>query len=182
LGKVGYWFGKSKPHSESTKQKISEANKGQKRPPRIFTLEQRAKLSKTKLGHTVSAATRRKLSASIKRIAKHGKDHHRWAKSPVHPKRLLYNGQSFRSSYEVRFAKALDARRIAWKYEPRRFNLGAFTYTPDFYLPRDKAYWEIKGWYDPQSKRKVELFREQNPGIPLVLANKSILEMMEASQ
>jgi len=73
----------------------------------------------------------------------------------------------------------LDALGVPWRYEPKRFDLGEFTYTPDFYLPDDGAYWEVKGWYTPNSRVKIEAFRLQHPEVPLVLFGKSCVELIE---
>lgn len=92
-----------------------------------------------------------------------------------------YNGIMFRSRWEVRFAKVLDALGKKWTYEPRRFLLGDCSYTPDFYLEEDDAFFEVKGWFDPKSKMKVGRFREMYPEHPLVLVNKQVLHQFERS-
>lgn len=92
-----------------------------------------------------------------------------------------YAGITFRSTWEVRFAKALDALGKKWTYEPKRFPLGGCSYTPDFYLEEDDAFFEVKGWFDPKSQMKVSRFRDQYPEFPLVLVNKQILHQFERS-
>jgi hypothetical protein len=84
-----------------------------------------------------------------------------------------------RSSYEVRTAKALDALEIKWEYEPRRFWFGTFTYTPDFFLPDDGVYWEVKGWFHHHGKAKVEAFRAKYPEVPLVVFTLPCIEILE---
>ncbi len=37
------------------------------------------------------------------------------------------------------------------------------TYTPDFYLPEQDTFYEIKGWMDQASAEKIALFRTQYP-------------------
>ena len=57
-----------------------------------------------------------------------------------------YRGINFRSSWEVAFAKWLDSIKEPWQYEPVRFILkGVGSYTPDFYLPKQLMYVEVKG-------------------------------------
>jgi hypothetical protein len=68
---------------------------------------------------------------------------------------------------------------IAWQYEPRRFHLKTCTYLPDFYLPTEGVYWELKGWFNDRSKTAITEFRELYPEIPLVLANGDVLLMLE---
>lgn len=92
-----------------------------------------------------------------------------------------YNGITFRSSYEVRVAKALDALGIRWVYEPKRFDLGPFRYCPDFYLPDGNCYWEVKGWFSPTAQSKVSAFRAQHPETPLIVVMKDAIESLEAS-
>jgi len=90
-----------------------------------------------------------------------------------------YNDRAFRSSWEVRAARAMDALGIRWEYEARRFDLGSQTYCPDFYLPDDGAYWEVKGYYGPKSQKTITLFRAQHPEIPLVLLTEQPLLLLE---
>jgi hypothetical protein len=96
----------------------------------------------------------------------------RWGKAPKPGKRAWYVRRDgsrvwMRSTYEVRLARCLDARRIAWEYEPRRFTLADCTYLPDFYLPAVNEYWEVKGWLDPRSRDKIEQFRRLYPDVTL---------------
>jgi len=58
---------------------------------------------------------------------------------------VIYNEVSFRSSWEVSFAKYLDSHNIPWVYEPKRIPLNnGHSYLPDFYLPDLDLYIEIK--------------------------------------
>jgi len=77
-------------------------------------------------------------------------------------KKFKYNGNSYRSSWEVDFAKRLDFMNIEFMYEHKIFdlqykNIQKF-YIPDFYLPEYDMYVEIKGYMDDESKLKIELF------------------------
>lgn len=56
----------------------------------------------------------------------------------------LYKGYRFRSRLEARWAAFLDELSIAYQYEPEGFNLGGVWYLPDFYLPAQESYLEIK--------------------------------------
>ena len=65
-----------------------------------------------------------------------------------------YRGVWFRSSWEISFAKFLDAAEILWLYEPKRFHLkDGKHYSPDFYLPTTETYIEIKGIWWPHAVR-----------------------------
>lgn len=57
-----------------------------------------------------------------------------------------YRGYHFRSRLEARWAVFFDALRIPWQYEVEGFDLGAAGwYLPDFWLPQQRYYVEIKG-------------------------------------
>lgn len=56
-----------------------------------------------------------------------------------------YKGYLFRSRLEARWAVCLDALDIPWRYELEGFELGAYRYLPDFYLPGMALWVEIKG-------------------------------------
>jgi hypothetical protein len=58
----------------------------------------------------------------------------------------VYKGKLMRSLFEVEFAKKLDARAIAWEYEPER--IGGGRYLIDFYLPELKCWVEVKGRFE----------------------------------
>src|SRR3990167_2251521 len=128
----------------------------------------------------LSDATKAKMRAS-----KIGKP-----KSPEHAAKILgsmwhgpkprYGGVQFRSSYEVRFAKIMDAHGIVWQYEPKRFYLGTCSYLPDFYLPVLGVFVEVKGYFSEDSQRKIALFRSLHPEHPLVVVMKRTLVTMEA--
>lgn len=171
-----------KTHSTDTRRRMSQMMMG-RRPSAESVAKMAASKIGTRLGprHPHSAATRAKISAATKLKTPRGRNHPRWGKSSPHIRRAEYNGCLFRSSYEVRFAKALDRRGMAWEYEQRRFDLGECTYMPDFFIPSTGAFWEIKGWFTDVSKNKVRLFRERYPDIPLIVATNDVVKMMERS-
>lgn len=73
----------------------------------------------------------------------------------------LYEGVEsirMRSKSEVLFAQYLDSIKMAWWYEPERFDLGWSTYTPDFYLPELDHWIEVKGQWTEVSLRKFADF------------------------
>ena len=194
---------RGKKHSAETLAKMSATRKG-----RAVSAETRAKMSAAALGRKQSDAARARISAaktgkpgrklsdeeriaiSLRRRGTEwseeqrakcsGRASHLWGKPPKHKARAIYRGQSFRSSWEVRVAKRLDEFGIRWEYEAHRFDLGECTYLPDFYLPDQGVFWEVKGWLDARSQRKTLLFREQHPETPLVLVTKSVLQLMRA--
>lgn len=58
----------------------------------------------------------------------------------------IYNGYKFRSRLEARWAVFFDECGIEYQYEPEGFDLGdGYYYLPDFYLPEQDIWIEIKG-------------------------------------
>jgi hypothetical protein len=76
-------------------------------------------------------------------------------------KRIEHRGTRFRSSWEVSFAKILDAQGIKWVYEPCNFKYifeGSHRrYTPDFWIPDWNSYVEIhpEKFMDAQMGAKI---------------------------
>ena len=79
-----------------------------------------------------------------------------------HPtwKKIRYKSIWMRSTWEMIYAKYLDHKGIKWLYEPKTFDLGNTTYTPDFYLHESDTYIEIKGWWRPEAIEKFNLFKK----------------------
>lgn len=64
----------------------------------------------------------------------------------IKPIETIYNGYRFRSRLEARWAVFFDAIGFDYEYEPEGFNLGNNCfYLPDFYLPENDSWVEIKG-------------------------------------
>jgi hypothetical protein len=56
-----------------------------------------------------------------------------------------YKGYRFRSRLEARWAICFDELGVKWEYEPQGFDLGeAGWYLPDFWLPAQQCWIEIK--------------------------------------
>lgn len=55
-----------------------------------------------------------------------------------------YKGKLFRSNLESRWAEFFDEESIDWCYEKYTFDLEGAFYTPDFYLPTQKVFVEVK--------------------------------------
>jgi hypothetical protein len=54
-------------------------------------------------------------------------------------------GVTFRSSLEANYARLLNFWEKKWKYEPKSFSTPMGNYTPDFYLPEEDFYVELRG-------------------------------------
>ena len=176
---VRHWLGKKRgPQTEATKAKIAQALVGRPKPdgfgeavaeklrgvprPAHVVAKMRATMQRPEMRERMAAHTRGKPTRHLR--------------NPVD-----YNGVRMKSTYEVRVARALDTLGVPWQYEPARFDCGGFSYAPDFYLPEDCVFWEVKGWYGPSSRRAVEAFRHQHDQFPLVLMGLSAIKMLEAS-
>lgn len=70
----------------------------------------------------------------------------------------IYNNYRFRSRLEARWAVFFDALHIEYRYEPEGFDLEKTgRYLPDFWLPKQKCWIEIKGTRpDDRERDKAE--------------------------
>lgn len=85
--------------------------------------------------------------------------------------------EGYRSGLEVRACKELDARGIAYAYEPFRIPYAVPSrpahYTPDFVLVGNGIVVETKGRWVAEDRKKAKLIREQYPDLDfrLVFSN-----------
>ncbi len=108
-----------------------------------------------------------------------GKDNFMFSKPDIvrnNSNRELYKDTYFRSGWEVKYAKWLDSKNIKWEYEKDTFKLKDTTYTPDFYLPEQNIYVEIKGFMHAEAYFKIEEFILNNPNINYMLMTRKDLE------
>ncbi len=100
-----------------------------------------------------------------------------WHTSLAKRMHYQYNGESFHGSWEVAYAKFLDSVGTPWHRNTTKFSyeFGGKTrrYTPDFYLPIEDVYVEIKGYKTEKDAAKWEQFPET-----LVVLMKEELEDM----
>lgn len=177
--------------SAETRAKMSVSHKGRKNTPEHNANIAKARTGVKRLPSTVEkmrkAATGKSMpewfKEELRKRFKNPETNPAFGKTPAHAgprgRWIEYRGIKFRSSYEVRFAKAMDARGWTWIYEPKRFNLGTCTYLPDFFVDKLKSYVEVKGWMDPQSKKRINLFREMHPKLPLIVATDLLIRAFE---
>lgn len=101
----------------------------------------------------------------------------------AHGKRVQFNGQFFRSTYESRFAKLMLESGCEYQYEPKWFVLtSGKAYCPDFYLPSLNLYVETKGWWRDDAKEKFGAFLREYTSTRCALVTKRELEMLERKE
>ena len=59
-------------------------------------------------------------------------------------KKTRYDDVVFRSKLEAQWAVFMNSLKVNWEYEPKQYDLGAVKYTPDFWLPDNNIFLEIK--------------------------------------
>lgn len=64
--------------------------------------------------------------------------------APLKALETRYAGCRFRSRLEARWAVFFDELHIQWEYEPQGFLVDGTPYLPDFWLPRQNVYYEVK--------------------------------------
>lgn len=76
-----------------------------------------------------------------------------------------YAGCHFRSRLEARWAVFFDALQIEWLYESEGFETPAGRYLPDFYLPENAVWVEIKGGsFTRRDRERAEHFARDRWG------------------
>lgn len=111
----------------------------------------------------------------------------RMGQTPKRGFRCWYRGPKGRiemkSTWELAYAKYLDAKGIDWQYEPRWFNIGkgnwrGNSYTPDFYLPGSRHYVEIKGHVTAAVLMKLRKMKRQYPTVVINLIDGPVLQAL----
>lgn len=123
------------PISESTRLKISNANKN-----RLWTTEQKLKHSTT-----------------MRNAVKNNPDSYSKNNVVGRVRNIEYRGIKLKGSWELIFAKWLDQNNIEWKHEAKGFEYqwkGTRLYFPDFYLPNFDLYIEVKGYETERDRCK----------------------------
>lgn len=79
----------------------------------------------------------------------------------------------FKSSWELAYARYLDAQGKDWEYEPRSYPLvECVKYTPDFEVyeaGRLVDMVDVKGWLDDRSEARILEFKHTYPDLPFRL-------------
>jgi hypothetical protein len=79
-----------------------------------------------------------------------------------------YAGHRFRSRLEARWAVFFDALGVEWLYEPQGYDINGAWYLPDFWLPREHCWVEVKGRFGDPSEwlRLIAAVRDGLPAEP----------------
>jgi hypothetical protein len=75
----------------------------------------------------------------------------------ITPRRRWYRGVHFRSTLEADWAATLDSLGITWQYEPEAYQTPEGVYSPDFWIPAQKVWLEVKGPHGDRTD-KAEAF------------------------
>ena len=88
------------------------------------------------------------------------------------------NGEEFvlRGTWELEVAKIFNEHKILWVRKKYINYVDEYekTYCPDFYLPSQDAYVEVKGYFSERDERKLKLVQEQNKISLILLKGKSL--------
>ena len=118
----------------------------------------RDKIAESHSGKTLSKSHRDKISKTVFNKIENGEWHNSFSKSKTYE----YKGQKFHGSWEIRYAKYLDSKKIKWRRPNEKFsyefNGKTRYYTPDFYLLESNEYIEIKGYETDKDRAKWKSF------------------------
>lgn len=82
----------------------------------------------------------------------------------------LYRGVKMRSKLETRWAAVLDAAGVVWLYEPAVVDVGRHgLYLPDFWLPGQRTWLEVKGPHMERIEKTRALARKLGRGGQVLL-------------
>jgi len=132
----------------------------------------RSKIGLAHLGRIVSPRTRTKLALRVaERLRENPSAFSRKQVSKGGWRDDL--GRFVRSSWEANYARFFTFTKTKWEYESKTFwfpvKRGTRSYTPDFYLPDEDVYHEIKGWLDPKSMTKLKRMAKYYPDVKIVV-------------
>lgn len=153
---------------------IPSWNAGLKNDPRCKLSDaSKQKLSKIASERKQSVETNLKRKTTIDKKVKSGE----WHTSLASKMYKTYAGEIFHGSWEVAYAKFLDSVGTSWDRNTRSFSYEfegkQRRYTPDFYLPLEDVYVEIKGYKTEKDDAKWKQFPERL----VVLMKEELIEL-----
>lgn len=140
---------------------IPSWNAGLKDDPRCKLNDSaKQKLSKIASERIESIEVKQKRRDTINKKVELGE----WHTSLASKMHKTYAGETFHGTWEVAYAKFLDSIGTPWDRNTRtfvyEFNGKTRRYTPDFYLPLEDVYVEIKGYKTDKDEAKWSQFPE----------------------
>lgn len=124
-------------------------------------------------GKKQSIATRTKISEAVFEKIRNNTWHLSYSKAKI----VMYNGVKLHGTWEVGYAKYLDAQGLSWRRPNEKFEYtfeGKIRhYTPDFYVDVLQSYVEIKGYVTAKDEAKWNQFTEKL----LVLRGENLVEL-----
>lgn len=165
-------WNKGKKASLETREKMVKNHKGM--TGRSLSEENKRKIGESNRGKIVSEETRKKQSiVAMTRCNKpsNGNQISNCYQTIKRGYRIIDgNSYYFKSSWEANAARLLTFQKRKWLYEPKTFwfekiKRGVRSYTPDFYLPDENIFIEIKGWMDKKSLTKLKRMRIYYPEV-----------------
>lgn len=123
-------------------------------------------------------------------LGKHCTDEHKekismWRCAHPHESKSGYREdlkEYFRSTWEANFARILKFENEYYEYEKYSFFLEKGSrYIPDFYLPQEDVFVEIKGYWNERGKNKVLRFKKQYPDKLLIIVGEKTYDYLKNS-
>jgi hypothetical protein len=108
-----------------------------------------------------------KITKKMRGVSYKGKNNPMYGKTPSHIKAGYRKDLKHfvRSSWEASFARILILNGLDYEYEKYTFSLkDGDNYTPDFYVPSKKLFYEIKGW---ETNNRHSRFKKEYPNLRL---------------
>lgn len=89
----------------------------------------------------------------------------------IKPIETIYKGYRFRSRLEARWAVFFDVLGIGWRYEMEGYEFDdGRKYLPDFYLPKDNLFVEVKGDHGiDRDRENTEMLSDFSRDFPILL-------------
>ena len=139
----------------------------------LFIWNQNKDIMISRSAETCRRGTKTGIARSLKYLETMGNKDFRPYKVFVDRKsRKLY----FRSTYEIIFVQQyLDAKELNWVYEPKKFSTSEGIYMPDFYLPDENIWYEVKGHFFRGAREKIEAFKKEYPNIKISVLTREVL-------
>lgn len=146
-------------------------------PVPIVSEETRLKLRKASIGRVWSEEERKRHSKRMKQAVIDNPDSYAKHNVVGRVKNVEYNGHILKGSWELIVAKWLDSMDISWMSEvnPKQYNWNGseHLYFPDFYLPNEDVYIEVKGYM-----RERDLAKWSSFDGTLVIIDKTVINKL----